>query len=287
MFPSLPQLELSGNGRNSFSPIIFSCVASRKVTPHAPATAIFADEFVSGRTYENWRPEGSGDWLLIYTVAGSGLIGLPQGAYQTRPGDLLVYEQDAMQDYRTAPEAGKWRLRWAHFRPRPPWHEWMLWREIGPRTRLVHLRGPVAPVMSRCAWPDDPRIAAPRPDRGGAGSLRAGRSRAVRPRPHRPNRKIPAVIPGSNAPRPSSSTASSVPFIFPRSPANAASRSRASPFFFAARRAGHPDSLSSSNASPTPRTSSAVPPWPSERSPPSAVLPIPFTSPTAFAGARA
>jgi AraC family transcriptional regulator of arabinose operon len=105
-------------------------------------TAIVADEFVRGATYENWRPHGSGDWLLIYTVSGGGRIGLPNGAVRARPGDLLLYEPDAVQDYRTAPEGGKWRLRWAHFRPRPAWHDWLRWHEIGPRIRLVHLLAP-------------------------------------------------------------------------------------------------------------------------------------------------
>jgi AraC family transcriptional regulator of arabinose operon len=117
-------------------------VPSRRVTPHGLTTAIFADDFQRGKSYENWRPNGSGDWLLIYTVSGSGTIGLADGAFRTRPGDLLLYEPGARQDYRTAPEAGKWRLRWAHFRPRPPWHDWMRWREMGPRIRLVHLLRP-------------------------------------------------------------------------------------------------------------------------------------------------
>jgi AraC family transcriptional regulator of arabinose operon len=116
-------------------------VPSRSITPTRSTTTIFADEFDQGRNYQNWRPHGSGDWLLIYTVAGSGAIGLPEGTYCTKPGDLLLYEPGAMQDYRTAPEAGRWRLRWAHFRPRPTWHEWLTWHARGPHIRLVHLSG--------------------------------------------------------------------------------------------------------------------------------------------------
>ncbi len=114
----------------------------RPVTPVFPNTAIFADEFDRGRSYANWRPRGSGDWLLIATIAGSGAIGFPGGApsLSTRPGDFLLYEPEAAQDYGTAPEAGRWRLRWAHFLPRAAWHGWLRrWPEIAPRTRLVHL----------------------------------------------------------------------------------------------------------------------------------------------------
>ncbi|HEX4140496.1 MAG TPA: helix-turn-helix domain-containing protein [Candidatus Methylacidiphilales bacterium] len=116
-------------------------MTSRKITPNPDTATIFADEFNRGKNYETWRPQGSGDWLLIYTVAGSGAIGLPGGTYHTRPGDLLLYEPGAAQDYRTAPEAGRWRLRWAHFHPRPAWHEWLSWHERGPHIRLARLAG--------------------------------------------------------------------------------------------------------------------------------------------------
>lgn len=114
---------------------------SRIVTPSPPTTSILADEFDRGRDYETWRPQGSGDWLLIYTVAGSGAIGLPGGSYRTKPGDVLLYEPGASQDYRTESQVGRWRLRWAHFLPRPAWLEWLSWPEHGPGIRLVHLAG--------------------------------------------------------------------------------------------------------------------------------------------------
>jgi AraC family transcriptional regulator of arabinose operon len=114
-------------------------VASQRITSNIPATAVLGDDFRRGIAYANWRPHGSGDWLLIYTAAGSGAIGLPSGTIRSRVGDLLLYEPQAAQDYRTAPEPGQWRLRWAHFLPRPAWHEWLRWREVGPRVRLVNL----------------------------------------------------------------------------------------------------------------------------------------------------
>jgi AraC family transcriptional regulator, arabinose operon regulatory protein len=116
-------------------------VISRRVTPYTSATSLFGDEFFKDRTYSNWRPNGSGDWLLIYTANGSGAIGTPGKTVLTRPGDLLLYEPQAAQDYRTAPEGRRrWHLLWAHFLPRPAWHLWLQWPEIAPRIRLVHLR---------------------------------------------------------------------------------------------------------------------------------------------------
>ncbi len=114
-------------------------MSSRKISPSIPTTTIVCDEFERGAPYTNWRPRGSGDWLLIYTAAGSGVIGLPGGPVRTRVGDLLLYEPDAAHDYGTAAEAARWRLLWAHFVPRPAWSAWLRWPEIGPKIRLVHL----------------------------------------------------------------------------------------------------------------------------------------------------
>ena len=113
----------------------------RRISPHRPATSLFGAEFFRDRSYTNWRPHGSGDWLLIYTAHGSGAIATAEKTVVTRPGDLLLYEPQAMQDYGTDPEGrGRWHLLWAHFLPRPAWHLWLQWPEIAPRTRLIHLR---------------------------------------------------------------------------------------------------------------------------------------------------
>jgi len=115
-------------------------MVARSITPHSPARTLFGDEFNKGKAYSNWRPNGSGDWLLIYTVSGSGVIGIPGGTVRTRPGDILLYEPQAAQDYGTAPEKpGRWRLLWAHFVPRPAWRVWLQWPEIAPGIRLIHL----------------------------------------------------------------------------------------------------------------------------------------------------
>lgn len=113
---------------------------ARNVTPHTPVTSLFADEFSQGPNYTNWRPNGSGDWLMIYTASGSGAIGTQEKTVYTSPGDLLLYEPGAMQDYRTAPKSRKrWRLLWSHFLARPTWNLWSQWPELAPGIRLIHL----------------------------------------------------------------------------------------------------------------------------------------------------
>jgi len=100
---------------------------ARKETPYATNVELHGDEFDQGRSYTNWRPRGSGDWLLIHTEAGSGCITTTTGVVSTRPGDVILYARGELQDYKTDPDAGCWHLLWAHFIPKPSWHPWLRW----------------------------------------------------------------------------------------------------------------------------------------------------------------
>lgn len=90
-----------------------------------------ASEFDQDAGYTNWRPRGSGDWLLIYTVAGAGRVTVSNAAHVLEPGEAVLFAPEAAQDYRTDEAAGRWRLLWAHFHPRPNWRAWFRWPEIG------------------------------------------------------------------------------------------------------------------------------------------------------------
>jgi AraC family transcriptional regulator of arabinose operon len=102
---------------------------NRSETPHRPVDAIIASEFDQGAGYTNWRPRGSGDWLLIYTADGTGCIILEGAPRVLAPGEAVLFAPGAAQDYRTEPSAGRWRLLWAHFVPRPNWRAWNRWPE--------------------------------------------------------------------------------------------------------------------------------------------------------------
>jgi AraC family transcriptional regulator, arabinose operon regulatory protein len=110
---------------------------NRPITPHTPAGPIHCSEFREGRGYTNWRPRGSGDWLLIQTCGGAGCVTLPTGPRRLLPGDAVLFAPTAMQDYRTDENPGHWHLRWAHFEPRPHWRPWLIWPEIGRGVGLV------------------------------------------------------------------------------------------------------------------------------------------------------
>lgn len=89
-----------------------------------------ASEFDQGAGYTNWRPRGSGDWLLIHTVEGAGRIGFGDTTRLLGRGEAVLFAPGAAQDYRTDESVGRWRLLWAHFHPQPNWRAWIRWPEV-------------------------------------------------------------------------------------------------------------------------------------------------------------
>lgn len=106
---------------------------TRAITPSVPADPILCSEFRRGRSYTNWRPRGTDDWLLILTMAGSGRIVVPGRVIRLQAGDAVLFAPGVAQDYSTDEAAGRWHLRWAHFHPRPHWRPWLLWPEVAPK----------------------------------------------------------------------------------------------------------------------------------------------------------
>jgi AraC family transcriptional regulator of arabinose operon len=115
-------------------------IGVRPITPSSPTAEFHCDEFRRDAAYTNWRPKGSGDWLLIYTVNGSGRLVSSQGVSDTHPGDVVLYAPGEPQDYSTAPEAGKWHLLWAHFMPKPHWQAWLHWPAGENGLRLLRIK---------------------------------------------------------------------------------------------------------------------------------------------------
>jgi AraC family transcriptional regulator of arabinose operon len=80
-----------------------------------------------GPSYSSWRPNGTNDWLLIYTAAGAGYLTTKTAEGPTRVGEVTLYAPGDFQDYRTDPTAKRWHLLWSHFVPRPSWQPWLQW----------------------------------------------------------------------------------------------------------------------------------------------------------------
>jgi AraC family transcriptional regulator of arabinose operon len=111
----------------------------RPIAARPPISELYADEFRRGRSYTNWRPKGTTDWLLIYTADGAGYMTMPAQEGPTRPGDVTLYAPGDYHDYKTDPETGRWHLLWAHFIPKPSWQPWLRWPVGSHGVKSLHL----------------------------------------------------------------------------------------------------------------------------------------------------
>lgn len=108
------------------------------ITPYEHSDTLLADEFRQDTSYKNWRPTGTRDWLLIFTVAGAGRVGVgTDDEYLLGPGAALLYQPGTTQRYYTDPPTGSWHLLYSHFHPRPHWDVLMRWPQYAPGLRLA------------------------------------------------------------------------------------------------------------------------------------------------------
>lgn len=113
---------------------------ARPVSPLINASPIVCSEFRKGRGYTNWRPAGSGDWLLISTADGEGRVVAGGRDIRLVAGDAVLFAPGTAQDYSTDEAVGHWHLQWVHFRPRPHWQRWLIWPEMAPGVGRLRLR---------------------------------------------------------------------------------------------------------------------------------------------------
>ena len=112
-----------------------------------PASPLNSGHY-QGRTIRHtFRVQGTQDWLLIYTLAGSGLYRFADGGeYWSRAGNVTLYRPGAFHDYQFSPETRKWDLLYAHFLSKPEWLPWLNWPEIAPGLMILN---PQEPALRR------------------------------------------------------------------------------------------------------------------------------------------
>ena len=115
----------------------------RRETPHPHVVRLVAGEFTGGADYATWREQGTTDWLLIYTVAGSGRLGGPAGEIITTAGDAVLLRPHQPHDYATSTHT--WSLAYAHFHPRAEWSPLLDWPVDGGGVGVLHVPGEVRP----------------------------------------------------------------------------------------------------------------------------------------------
>ena len=107
-----------------------------------PVVPLNAGYFKGRSIRHTVRLAGTKDWLLIYTLRGSGLYRYDGGEFRSGPDDVTLFRPGAFQDYQCAPGAREWELRYAHFLPRAEWLSWLNWPEQAAGLMVLHLKEP-------------------------------------------------------------------------------------------------------------------------------------------------
>ncbi len=68
----------------------------------------------------------------MHTLSGNVLIGLPDRERLLGPGDTVLYQPGAPQDFGGDASSASWEVVWVHFVPRPDWLELIRWPELAP-----------------------------------------------------------------------------------------------------------------------------------------------------------
>jgi hypothetical protein len=111
--------------------------------PSPLASAICAGHYRKTDTSATRRAHGIQDWVLTYTLAGSGRFtrpARPDSILLTQPGMLTLFPPGTPQTM-DIPPGGKFDHLWLHVLMRSHWLDWPL-HPVGARTLLV----PAGPV---------------------------------------------------------------------------------------------------------------------------------------------
>jgi AraC family transcriptional regulator, arabinose operon regulatory protein len=75
---------------------------------------ILAGHFIESDTYYTHRPNGMGEWLIVYTIDGEGFFRTPAGEKACGAGDVGLLRCGVPHFYGTSP-GRRWHFVWAHF----------------------------------------------------------------------------------------------------------------------------------------------------------------------------
>jgi AraC family transcriptional regulator, arabinose operon regulatory protein len=124
-------------------------LAARPVTPAPPPSPIIVgtQQQTPGARLPGWRPNGTRDWLLIYTVGGEGQIRTRDGSLRLSAGDVLLIAPNTPQEYGLADDSAGWSNVWAHFRPLMNWLPWLDWPELSRGIAILSLAPDQRPAV--------------------------------------------------------------------------------------------------------------------------------------------
>lgn len=90
-----------------------------------PPGILISDHYNQPYGYTCLRPEGTKDWLIMYTLSGKGSLNNGgKGCLECESGTLTIISPGTSQDFFTV-EGYQWEKLWAHFIPRLSWMNWI------------------------------------------------------------------------------------------------------------------------------------------------------------------
>jgi len=119
----------------------------RVPTPQPPPYAHILTGHEHRQQDRCWRPHGTDDWLLMHTLSGNVMVGLPDREVLLGAGDTVLYQPGGSQDFGGDASSGFWEVVWAHFVPPPDWLELIRWPEVAPG--VLHMSAPESALLDR------------------------------------------------------------------------------------------------------------------------------------------
>ncbi|MBM7564851.1 helix-turn-helix domain-containing protein [Paenibacillus sacheonensis] len=101
---------------------------------------LLADHFRRPFGFQGHRSKGTGDWLIVYTIHGSGSFRVDREVHVCGAGDVVILSPGVPHHY-ASNEAGEWDILWTHFVPLPDWMPWLALPRTEERLICLHLRG--------------------------------------------------------------------------------------------------------------------------------------------------
>ncbi len=134
-------------------------------TAVAPRIGFRTGHFNESYNYRVQRPDGKPDWLLLYTVAGTGFFRYEEEDFRASPGCAVLIPPGLPHDYGLQRDGEPWEFIWVHFEPRAEWGSLLNWHTLPsglrmvtcPRPSLAKLVEQALSVMNQTYFSADPR----------------------------------------------------------------------------------------------------------------------------------
>jgi AraC family transcriptional regulator of arabinose operon len=106
-----------------------------------PPGILLSGHFKEKFGYGGFRPNGTRDWLITYTLSGEGIYYINQESLICGEGDFVILKPGTMHYYATREEF-TWDFMWAHFMPPARWMDYFQLPEPLNGLLYYHMESP-------------------------------------------------------------------------------------------------------------------------------------------------